>query len=58
MSQVSEGRGQWYRRFLETNYGKQALASFESQRVTQAEMPAVEPYTVQGPEFEFDFEVK
>ena len=58
MSQVSEGRGQWFRRFLETSYGKQAVATFESQHVTQASMPEAEPYKLQGPEFDFDLEVR
>lgn len=54
MSQVSEGRGQWFRRFLEANFGRQAVATFEWQRVTQARMPRIETYAVEGPEFDFD----
>lgn len=54
MSEVNEGRGQWYREYLLKNFGKRALFEHDTQRVKQATLPPIDEYVAKGPEFEFD----
>ncbi len=54
MSEVIGGRGQWLREHLLKTYGKKALHEHDTQRVKQGNMPPVDEYVVEGPEFEFD----
>ena len=56
MTDIKEGRGQWYREYLLKVHGKKALAEFDQQRVTQASMSEVDDYVAVGPEFDFDLE--